>query len=316
MQKEELIRREQEAILRLRSRGYGHLEGCLRKMVSLTLASRFQMQHLLAVGGHGVLFVAQDREKPADPQVVIKFVFMDWSRPGKHTVRELNQKREALQREGELLARGRGDVLPALVDSFSEVNLLIVEPEPRLAPGERFVAMELIEGQPTDVAARAAARGYGRNSPELDSWVSCTLQSIGEALNRLSAQFPELTYTDVAPKNFIVSGADTIRVVDAGALVPRGMALCQAPFTPEYCPLTEAERQVPADEPAIVRRLAVLGLDLLSDRISLGVPPEVVLVETREEGMSRLTEVLAQALYGEVSSLRDFVQLLKTAGSG
>jgi hypothetical protein len=80
--------------------------------------------------------------------------------------------------------------------------------------------------------------------------------------------------------------------------------------------LTEAERQVPADEPAIVRRLAVLGLDLLSDRISLGVPPEVVLVETREEGMSRLTEVLAQALYGEVSSLRDFVQLLKTAGSG
>jgi len=311
LRKEELIHREQEAILRLKARQLGHLEAHIRKMAGLTLASRFRIEHLLFVGGYGVLFVAIDTEAPSEPYVVVKFPFMDWSRPGKTTVRRLNKRRSALEREGILLQQGEGNILPALVASFVEDNPLIIEPTPRLACEERFLAMELIRGDAPDAAARTAAKLYGRDSSEFDSWISDTLQSIADLLIQLSAQFPEMIYTDIAAKNFLLTSEGTVRVVDAGALVPLGTPLSRASYTPKYCTLTKAERRELADERAVVRRLAALGVDLLTDKVSLGRRPDTVLKERRDNRSSDLTDIMAHALDGEVSSLSDFAQILR-----
>jgi len=315
LRKEELIRRDQEAVLRLKARRLGHLEAHIRKMAGLTLASRFRMEHLLFVGGYGVLFVAIDTGGPGKPHVVVKFPFMDWSRPGKTKVSRLKKRRSALEREGILLLQGEGRILPALVASFVEDNPLIMEPTPRLASAERFVAMELIRGATPDAAARTAAKLHGRDSSEFDWWISDTLQSIADSLIQLSAQFPEMIYTDIAAKNFLLTSEKTVRVVDAGSLVPLGTPLSRASYTPKYCTLTKAERREPADEQTVVRRMAALGVDLLTDKVSLGRRPDTVLKELRDNRSTDLTDIMASALDGEISSLADFARTLRDLGA-
>lgn len=297
--------------MRLKARRLGHLDAHIRKMAGLTLASRFRMEHLLFVGGYGVLFIAVDTETLAEPYVVVKFPFMDWSRPGKTTVRRLNKRRRALEREGALLQQGEGHILPALVASFVEANPLIIEPTPRLACEERFVVMELIRGVTPDAAARLAAKLYGRDSTEFRAWVSDTLRSIADSLIQLSAQFSEMLYTDIAIRNFLLTNEGTVRIVDAGALVPVGTPLSRAPYTPKYCTLTRAERRETAGERTVVRRLAALGVDLLTDKVSLGRRPDAVLKELRGNHPSALTDLIAQALEGEISMLSDFALALE-----
>ena len=312
----EILHRQKEAFLRLRSRGHEHLENRLRLLFDVTLASRYRPQYLLAVGGRSVVVAAEDAATPAVPFVAVKFPFFDWTRPGKTSTAEISAIRNEFIVEGELLRRANGDILPAYIESFGHNNPLIKEPEPRIAPGERFLVMEWIDASPVDAAARKVAKARGRESQAFTSWTVRTLQRISGALIRLHALFPGLIYTDVAPKNFLLPEAKDVRVVDAGSLISRKKRLCQAPFTPEYCPLSDREKEKPATERAVTSRLGMLGLDLLSDRISLRASPEDVLAELRGYCPLKVVDLLTLTIEGEFSSLEQFIQSLSECDPG
>lgn len=310
MSQELLAARQEEAILRLRKRNLGHLEDRLPDMFSARLANRFHPRHLLAVGALGALFIATD-EADLESLVVVKMPLFDWARPGKISVSRLQQLRQALRKEALVLQQAAGDVMPALIDCFTGHNPLVVEPQPRVAPDERFVVMEWIEGDTVDVVARTMARQYGPDRVEFARWVAHTMRVIIGALQELRRKVPAGDYYDIAPRNFLMPGRDTIRVVDAGgfAFVEDSPEL--VPFTAEYCPLTDEERRSLAGEQVVARRLALLGLDLLTDKISRRIRWRTVVGQLAGGPCGKLAELLAEVVESPGATLADLSKALR-----
>ncbi len=310
MSRHSLPVRQQEALLRLRKRNLDHLEDRLPDMFSSCLGDRFRPRHLLAVGAMGALFIASD-EDDLDALVVVKLPLFDWARPGKIATRDLQRLREALRVEARILQRTGGRIMPALVDCFTGRNPLVVEPEPRAAPDECFLVMEWIDGDTVDVVARTVAQRHGPDHVEFINWVAVTTRRIAEALLELRLKMPDFIYYDVAPRNFLMPNEDSVRVVDAGGFASTSEPLDRVPFTAEYCPLTADERRGPGNEHIVTRRLALLGLDLLTDKISRRVAYQSVVEQLVAGPAERLAKLLDECVASQSTKLTDLSQSLR-----
>ncbi|MGC8714738.1 MAG: serine/threonine-protein kinase, partial [Leptodesmis sp.] len=85
-------------------------------MIGELIGSRYKVVNVLASGGFGHTYIAEDTQRPGNPRCVLKHLTFSSNDPG-----VLQQVRRLFQAEAETLERlGRHDRIPRLLAYFEE----------------------------------------------------------------------------------------------------------------------------------------------------------------------------------------------------
>jgi serine/threonine protein kinase len=157
------------------------------------LAGRYRVARLIARGGMGAVYLADDTRLD-DAQVAVKEMSSVY-RPGETDA--FAQAVNEFRREAVLLARLSHPNLPRVIDRFEE-------------DGKQFLVMEHVPGQTLRHAL--IARGGRASSSEVRDWAAqlCTV------LGYLHAQQPPIIYRDLKPANVMLRPDGRLALIDFG----------------------------------------------------------------------------------------------------
>jgi serine/threonine protein kinase len=210
----------------------------LRTMRGRLVGARYLLVEVLAHGGQGVLYAAQDRRSEGR-RVVVKFAALPYHRPAYVTGADIEAARRQVEQESKVLCTFAGSLFPEWLDLVYDHNPL--QPPARgqvIASMEPYLVMQLLEGTRLDEWARAQHRALGpavRSQMAVDSLRLA--HGLTELFNRLWTD--GLVYSDLGPHNILVSREQSrrFRLLDAGSVIPDQPAPpFRVPYTDAFAP--------------------------------------------------------------------------------
>ena len=157
----------------------------------IVLQQRYRIKRLLARGGMGAVYEAEDG-RLRDVIVAVKETFFDEDR---------KSLREQFEREAATLARLRHPALPQVKDHFIE-------------GGGQFLVMDFIEG--ADLGALLEQRLNKKNEPfgfwHVMEWADRLL----DALDYIHGQYPPVIHRDIKPQNLKLTPRGELFLIDFG----------------------------------------------------------------------------------------------------
>jgi serine/threonine protein kinase len=221
--------------------GLGDLFDLLLELRGLVIEDRFVLQSLYGFGGHGYLWLTDDRLNAEQP-VLTRLAALPYHRPAYMTDADIVRARSRLEREAQLLARFGGDGqrgLPKMIALCRGPNPLhLSERGTSITQTEPYLVMEWIPG-PTLAERRVElASGLPATWPDLLTLARLTTTALIDLSRTLLPQ--GYLYADVTPRNLLcqeLAGGVAVRVVDPGGIVPVGPAQnVELPCTWGYLP--------------------------------------------------------------------------------
>lgn len=157
------------------------------------LMGRYTITKLLGSGGFGETYIAEDTQRPGNPQCVVKQL-----RPSSNNPKLLQLAHRLFGREAETLEKlGKHDRIPQLLAHFEE-------------DGEFYLVQEYVPGR-----SLSSELPLGRNLPEAQ--VVNLLQQLLEILEFVHSQ--GVIHRDIKPSNIIVRDTDQkLVLIDFGAV--------------------------------------------------------------------------------------------------
>lgn len=157
------------------------------------LMGRYTITKLLGAGGFGETYIAEDTQRPGNPQCVVKQL-----RPSSNNPKLLQLAHRLFGREAETLEKlGKHDRIPQLLAHFEE-------------DGEFYLVQEYVAGR-----SLSSELPLGRNLPEAQ--VVNLLQQLLEILEFVHSQ--GVIHRDIKPSNIIVREIDQkLVLIDFGAV--------------------------------------------------------------------------------------------------
>lgn len=157
------------------------------------LMGRYTITKLLGAGGFGETYIAEDTQRPGNPQCVVKQL-----RPSSNNPKLLQLAHRLFSREAETLEKlGKHDRIPQLLAHFEE-------------DGEFYLVQEYVSGR-----SLSSELPLGRNLPEAQ--VVNLLQQLLEILEFVHSQ--GVIHRDIKPSNIIVREPDQkLVLIDFGAV--------------------------------------------------------------------------------------------------
>jgi serine/threonine protein kinase len=218
--------------------------------VAETIAGRYRVEGLFAVGAISVLMVALDLRTRR--RVLIKAIRCPSSPPVPPGARdeawsaEVRRARHLLQTERRLLVRLRNagrTAVPHPNDYVYDRNPALDGLGPALAESEPFLVLELISGTPLDERlATAYPRGMDEGrARELIAPVVDVLEVLHEPWRLRSGHTWHCVYQDLKPANILVDPSGRARLLDFGGCqvvvdgVPVLEGACTAGYRPPEC---------------------------------------------------------------------------------
>jgi serine/threonine-protein kinase len=187
------------------------------------LHERYAVRQLLARGGMGSIYLAEDLRLPGR-QCAVKEVEHDAGLPG--ALRE--ESGEQFFREASVLARLDHPNLPKVSDYFSDLR-------------RDYLVMDYVPGRDLkSMVDEAAAHGTRLAVPEILRWADQIL----DALAYMHGQDPPVIHRDIKPSNLKLTPAGLIKLVDFGlvkTMAPDDMTVTviQGRGTALYTPLEQ-----------------------------------------------------------------------------
>ncbi|MDX2097229.1 MAG: serine/threonine-protein kinase [Leptolyngbyaceae cyanobacterium bins.59] len=163
-----------------------------QELMGVRLGGRYRIVKVLGAGGFGETYIAEDNQRPGNPQCVVKQL-----RAVNHSKNPLLARR-LFQKEAETLERlGKHDRIPQLLAYFEENQ-------------EFYLVQELIEGHPLNQELP-----LGKQIPEMRA-----IQMLEDLLETLSFVHSQgVIHRDIKPSNIIRRKADNALVlIDFGAV--------------------------------------------------------------------------------------------------
>ena len=180
------------------------------------LQNRYVIMRLLAQGGMGAVYLAQDRR--LNTTFALKETFFTDERLSK-----------AFEREAQLLARLRHSALPKVIDHFSE-------------SAGQFLVMEFIAGD--DLAEMLKQRGYPFALSEVMGWGDQLL----DVLDYLHTHEPPIIHRDIKPQNLKLTERGQLILLDFGLAKDTPFRMTRVTssgsifgYTPNYAPLEQIQ---------------------------------------------------------------------------
>lgn len=220
------------------SDGYQGLFENLQRLKSLTLATRYRIGDLYAVGGQGILWTASDQEDPGRA-ILIRMAMLPYHRPAYISGKEIQRVRRHMENEAHLLHFFNGRHFPQLYDVVYAPNPLFpLEFGAEIIENEPYLVIERIEGT---TLAQDIKSSYQYSQPleaqaALSIFIAQTLIKFFEFLIDTTEGW---LYSDLNPKNLIFpkQGDTVLRVLDVGSVIPATPdANVVIPFSWEYVP--------------------------------------------------------------------------------
>jgi serine/threonine protein kinase len=212
---------ERQELLRLRmsARGLEKLYETLQQLCGRTLAERFILQHIHAVGGESVLWMAKDLLNPEIP-VLAREALIHWQRPAYLRDADISHARQRIVREAERLRRFAHTPLPQWIDLVHMANPLVPREFGRDGSDqEPLLIMEYIPG-PTVLEWLNSISRTTLDTGGIRYAVACDVADASLGLFA-ALQRGDCLYTDLKPANLILSpsaGSAGVRVLDAGSI--------------------------------------------------------------------------------------------------
>lgn len=226
---------------KLTALGLSGLLDPLLTMRGLRLAGEYELSYPYDVGGQGILFVARPIGA-TECRLLVKMPMLSYHRPPAYiSPTQITAARRCIEREGVLLERFSGTVLPAYHD-------LVHAPNPLLSPdwgsditeNEVYLVMEFIEGRGLGrtIGELHDTAGDYRSLERLALMVAEAVLALCETLYQNGCGF---LYADIRPSNIVLSSRQQgVRIIDAGSIVPAqpdwGCGI-DIPFSESYVPI-------------------------------------------------------------------------------
>jgi ABC-type branched-subunit amino acid transport system substrate-binding protein/predicted Ser/Thr protein kinase len=172
-------------------------------MIGELIGSRYKVVNVLASGGFGHTYIAEDIQRPGNPRCVLKHLTFSSNDPG-----VLQQVRRLFQAEAETLERlGRHDRIPRLLAYFEENH-------------QFYLVQEFIEGHPL---SQELVKGVRLSEDE----VIPLLEDVLGILEFVHAQ--GVVHRDIKPANLIRRRQDSkLVLIDFGAVKTLGNTIAEA----------------------------------------------------------------------------------------
>lgn len=203
------------------------------------------VQQLLDVGGQGVLFLAQDLERP-ETVLLLKTPSLEYHRPAYLTTDAIQQARATTLWEAYILSLFPGTIFPEFYDLFFDATTLL-DPWWRsmVTDQDPYLVMEFIQGQSLDDEIGVRHRAEQVDYESLEQLARNVAREILGLFITMSNEGDGFLYTDLRPANVMLADPrsdrrqrgwrrrflsemplppckiDTpVRLVDAGSVIP------------------------------------------------------------------------------------------------
>ena len=220
-------------------------------LIGQTIGGRYRVTHVLAEGGMGKVYVAEQQMGKTLRKVAIKTLLADMAKSGSQVERFLSEC--------------------SLVAELDHPNTIKFYDWGQTPSGELFIAMELLTGE----SLAAVVERAGKLAPErLDLILSQICGSLQEAHDK------GIVHRDVKPENILLTSPageeDFVKVVDFGIAKRQADALGLTPLglvlgSPAYMSPEQFTR-VELDGRSDVYSLAVVAYEALTGRLPFEAP--------------------------------------------
>ena len=193
---------------------------CQTCSTPLLLQNRYRAQQPIGQGGFGVTYLAQDEQRPGQPQCVIKRL-----KPYSQDTQSLDTVRRLFDQEAMILEKlGQHDQIPRLLAHFEQ-------------DGEFYLIQEYIEGEDLEREIKVL------NEPQ----AIALIQEILEILQFVHAS--GVIHRDLKPSNLIRRKRDNklvmidfgaVKQINSPSVIPSKKSVSVAVGTPGYMPSEQA----------------------------------------------------------------------------
>lgn len=307
--------RERRVARRLEARGMAALGEHLARLRGTQLDARWELGSLFAVGSDGALFLCRDVWDASQPVRLAKIPLHRYDEPdlGSDAIRV---RRDRLRTEAMRLKACASQYMPGYVGLLQFANPLL-----EALRGGEFALAEpalLMERVPGFDLAKWLGRVHASRLPRevLRSNVDHVAVVVLKALWDLHER--GFLYTDIRPAKIRMCGRSSqrVRLVDAGALVPRGQETPGFPHDPAYLPpelharfIAEGEAAL---EPSLHAQAVMAGRTLYE--VATGIVPRAGReVDDAVFGADTVSPDVAEIIGGLCQgTFRDVFQALRT----